>query len=32
MHRTTTFKSDTLENTQTEPQKYINFFNETNNV
>ena len=26
------FNSVTLENTQTEPQKYFIFFNETNNV
>ena len=29
---TITFNSVTLENTQTEPQKYIIFFNETNNI
>ena len=29
--RTITFNSVTLKNTQTEPKKYIIFFNETNN-
>ena len=32
MDRAITFDSVTLKNTQTEPQKYIIFFNETNNI
>ena len=32
MDRAITFSSVTLKNTQTEPQKYIIFFNETNNI
>ena len=32
LDRTITFNSVTLKNTQTEPQKYIIFFNETNNI
>ena len=31
LDRTITFNSATLKNTQTEPQKYIIIFNETNN-
>ena len=30
--RTITFNSVTLKNTQSEPQKFIIFFNETNNI
>ena len=32
LQRTITFNSGTLKNTKTEPQKYIFFFNETNNI
>ena len=32
LDRTITFNSVTLKNTQTEHQKYIIFFNETNNI
>ena len=32
LDRTITFNSVTLKNTQTEPQKNIIFFNETNNI
>ena len=32
MDRTITFNSVTLQNTQKEPQKYIIFSNETNNI
>ena len=32
LDRTIIFNSVTLKYTQTEPQKYINFFNETNNI
>ena len=32
LDRTITLNSVTLKNAQTEPQKYIIFFNETNNI
>ena len=32
MNRRITFNSVALKNTQTEPQKYIIFLNETNNI
>ena len=32
LDRTITFNSATLKNTQIEPQKFIIFFNETNNI
>ena len=32
LDRTITFNSVTLQNIQTEPQKYIIFFNETDNI